>query len=339
MCPPIQVDHGRPVRTVDTTGQTIETHTNGAAPIKHVDSIGRERDVTREANGVAKAAAADNPEVAKTEGEAAESKDGAKEPTQAEIRKAWLRSQQVLRGANEKEKKAAAALARADAFEKVRSLAESGEDPVALLKAAGLDEVKYYQHLTKYALSDKARAPEDPVQKELRDHRERLDKYAKDLEVQATTIREREEMAAHNQVIADKVIPLLRDNADKYEALITEYGANAAVEVYKTVWDIYKETGKARSFAEVADEMETYWTETIGKGLEAAAKLKKFQNRFAQSAPETPANPPTAPATPMRSVTLSNKPPALAAAPPAPAPRRHLTRDERVAEILRKFPG
>jgi hypothetical protein len=337
---PISVDASRPVRTVDTSGNTISTDTGRAAPIKTVDSVGRS--IQADATKVAEQAAAANPEFSKNDNGVANDNDSkvgndnAEKPSEAAKRREWLQIQKLKRSIAEKEKAAGENLKRAEGFARVRALAESGEDPTAILREAGLDEAKYYQKLTEYALSDKAKRPEDPVTKELREHKERLDKYAKDLEVQTKTLEEEKALSQHNRAISDHVIPLLQNNPDRYEAIFAEYGQNAAVEVYKTVWEIYQQTGKARKFEEVADEMEAYWSETIDKGIEAASKLKKFQNRFAQSGngqghsvgrTETP-----------RSVTLRNRPAAVAPPESAPgSPYRGMTRDERVAAILKKF--
>jgi hypothetical protein len=323
------------VRTVDTSGNTISTSTNGAAPVRSVDTVGRA--VQEDAAKVAEQAAGGkfpNGEAPK-EGEAATPDAEEKPPTGDATRRVWLEAQKSRRRAQEMEKKASENLKRSEAFAKVRELAASGEDPVAILREAGLDEADYYQKLTQFALSDKAKKPEDPVQKELREHKERLDKYAKDLEVQTKTLEDEKSLAQHNRAISEHVIPLLQANPDRFEALFAEYGQNAAVEVYRTVWEIYQRTGKARKFDEVADEMEAYWSETIDKGIQAASKLKKFQNRFAQSG--------DGPGQHLdrienrRSVTLSNKPSAAPSPQVQPAPSRKLTWDERTAEILKRF--
>jgi hypothetical protein len=331
---PVAADASRPIRTVDTSGNTIATDTGSAAPIKTVDSVGRA--VQQDAAKVAEQAATER------DGAAAEApKEGEKpaeeaKATDADRRKEWLAIQRLKRSLAEKEKRAGENLTRAEAFAKAKALADSGEDPTAILAAAGLDPAVYYKKLTDYALSDKAKRPEDPVAKELREHKERLDKYAKDLEVQTKSLEEERALAQHNKAISDHVIPLLQGNPDRFEALFAEYGSNAAVEVYRTVWEIYQQTGKARKFEEVADEMETYWSETIDKGIQAASKLKKFQNRFAQndsgqgqSVDRTEIR---------RSVTLSNRP--ASAAPQTPSTRSAysgMTKDERVAAILKKF--
>lgn len=330
---PLQVDHTRPVRTVDTHGSVIATETNGSAPIKHVDSVGREvqADAAKVAEQAAAAAfGADAPK----EGE--KPKEGeAKEPTAADVRKAYLEAQKEKRQASSLLKLAKAKLADADGYALAKAKVESGEDPMALLNFAKIDPVKNYQEMTKRALAE-PKPPEDPREKSLREHEERLKKYQEDLEVKVKTIQDREDLDQKNTVIKERVIPLIERNEEKYESLLAEYGAQTAVQVFQTVWDIYQQTGVARSFEEVADEMEAYWTEKVDSGLKAAAKLKKFQSRFAQSGPgpsETPDQPVRS-----RSVTLSNKPSVSTFVPTSsPVRKRGQTKDERVAEILAKF--
>ncbi len=327
---PIQANHANPVRTVDAKGNTVATETNEAAPIKNIDVQGRVLDAVPQSVVDAPPTSQEAQDTATVEGTAPKNPD-------VEARKLYLDAQKAKRRADEMEKKAGASLAKAEAFDKAVALAQSGEDPTAVLTAAGIDPIKFYQNMTTYALSDKGKV-EDPVQKELREHKERLDKYSKDLEVQAATIKEKEEVAAHNSVISSTVIPLLQNNAERYETLLMEYGANAAVEVYKTVWEIYQETGKARKFDEVADEMEKYWSDKVESGLNHALKLKKFQNRFTQSASETTRN---APAdhqeTANRSPTLSNK---QAITPlKSPVSSQYKTKEELRAEILKRHGG
>jgi hypothetical protein len=334
---PLQSDPTRPVRTYNSDGRVISTES--AIPIKNVDSVGRE--VQKDAQSVAEQAADQagikvSPEIEE------KPKDEAKEEkiTEKDVRKEYLEAQRIKRKAIEMEKKAETNLKRAEAFDKARSLAESGEDPTAILKAANLDPVKFFQEMTKYAISDKGKKEEtDPVKRELKEHQERLDKYAKDLEVQAKTIKEKEELAAHNEVISTKVVPILQNNPEKYETLLLEYGNNAAVEVYKTVWDIYQQTGKARSFEEVADEMESYWQNKVEEGINNALKLRKFRDRFGAQSGQGASDDKSKEQyeIPKRSQTLSNK---HSASPliNKTSKNRVLTKDERVAEILKKFP-
>lgn len=350
--PPIQVDHARPVRTVDTRGNIVGTDTNRAAPMKAVDSVGRavQQDAARVAEKAAEAAFPGNTnagnEGASNENAGNKSSDNdngkeSAEKTGADIRKEWLSIQKLKRSLAEKEKKAAESAARAEAFEKVRTAAESGEDPVAILKAAGLDPVKYYQHLTKYALSDKGReaAAEDPVQKQLREHKERISQYEKDVQQLRDEAKNREDLAAKNQVIQDKIIPFLKTNEGSYDCLFAEYGANTAIEVFKTWYELYEKEGTPRDLKAVADEMNEYWKETIGKGLEAAAKLPSFANRFAQAVGAT-SQTSNATETRSRSVTLSNRPSQAALVPSSPAVRKpHETWEERAARITAQHGG
>lgn len=325
---PLQADTTKAIRTVDASGNTLSTNTNDAPPIKTVDTNNREI--------VESEVQANEPILSVPPAqEAQEEAKGTKNPD-AEARKLFLQAQRAKREADELNKRARTNLSKVEAFEKAKNLAESGEDPTALLTAAGLDPIKFYRDMTTYALSDKGK-PEDPVQKELREHKERLDKYAKDLEVQAASIKEKEENAIHNQVIQQSVIPLLTANLDKYETLLMEYGANAAVEIYKTVWEIYKETGKTRGFDEVADEMEKYWSDKVEAGLNSAFKLKRFQSRFAQETKNEAQRQqlPDHQETTYRSPTLSNK---HSAAPvPSNKQTRILTWEERKEAALKKF--
>lgn len=315
---PIQADNTKPSNTVDFSGKILST-TGDAVPV--VDSYGRDivaKDPTAPVDATAETTQTETKEVPKNQ--------------EAEARKLFLQAQKAERKAKEMEKKAASNLARADAFDKAKSLAASGEDPTALLTAAGLDPIKFYQDMTTYALSDKNKQ-EDPVHKELREHKERLDKYSKDLEVQANTIKEKEEVAAHNTVISRDVIPLLNANPDKYETLLLEYGQNAAVEVYKAVWERYQETGEVIPFEQAADRMEDYWATQVKTGITNASKLKKFQNLFAQANSE-PRYSNDHKETPNRSITLSNK---LNTSPiPSSGKNKTLTRDERIEAILKK---
>jgi hypothetical protein len=264
-------------------------------------------------------------------------KENAEQLTEAKLRREYLEIQRLKRLVSDKEKKAASSLKQAEAFEKAKAAAESGEDPTAILKAAGLDPVRFYQRLTDYALSGKGVKEEtDPVKRELAEHKTRLAQYEKDLKEQATKFAEKEDMAAKNEVIRTAVIPLLQQNTEKYETILLHYGANAAIEVFKNVWDIFEKTGTTRTFAEVADEMEAYWSEQVAKNLETVSKTKKFGGRFgapvaqdqgsnAQAKPPPAAQP---------SVTLGNHPPPAVA--PSANPYRGMTREERVAAILRK---
>lgn len=324
---PISVDNSNPVRTVDARGNIISTETNGAAEIKTVDRQGRLLDSELAVDAPAESQEAKD--TAKLEGTEPKNPD-------AEARKLFLQAQKAKRRADELEKKAGASLVKAEAFDKAVSLAQSGEDPTAVLTAAGLDPIKFYQNLTKYALDPTKNKVEDPVQKELREHKERLDQYAKDLEVQATSIKDKEEMAAHNAVITSEVIPMLNSNPEKYETLLMEYGPNAAVEVYKTVWEIFQTTGKARKFEEVADEMEKYWSDQVESGINNALKLKKFQNRFAQTNNETNRNSQSDQTdTTNRSPTLSNKH-NNSVTLKKPSSNVFQTREERIAEIMKR---
>jgi hypothetical protein len=222
----------------------------------------------------------------------------------AETRKLFLSAQKAERKAKEMEKKAAASLSRADAFDKAVKMTQQGGDPTAVLTAAGIDPIKFYQDMTQHVLKEPVKK-ETAQEKQLREHEQRLNEYAKTLEVQANTQKEKEELATHNKNITEQVIPLLQNNPDRYESLLIEYGANAATEVYKAVWERYQLTGEIVPFQQAADNMEEYWAKQIESGINAASKMKKFSNRFA-AAEQTRQNP-VQKETPNRTFTLSNQ--------------------------------
>ena len=322
---PIQANQNAPIRTVDSNGNTLSTANVPAAPvIKTIDTYGRE--IKAEAK---------EPEAPKTGAQTSEPPKE-KEPTNADVRKAYLDAQKTRDRALALEKKAKANLSKAEAMEKAVAAYDTGKDPTAILKAAGLDHIKFYQQMTDYALNHNE-APEDPVQKELKEQRARLEKYEADLKADREKLQSERDTAAHNRTITDHVIPLLKDNPERFEAILTNFGRDTAVEVYKTVWEIYQKTGKARSFAEVADEMEVYWSEKIDQGIQAAYRMKKFQNRFAQSGNETKETQSNQ-ETPKRSnITLSNQQ-TVAPLPASPQQSRKSFRslDERTDYIRRR---
>jgi hypothetical protein len=346
---PLQVDHSKPVRTVDTRGKVISTDTRTAAPQRSIDSVGRA--IKAEAARGAEELAATNPDLkakADSGGPQATPKEGgekpkeaAKEeeqPSEAKLRKEWLEVQKAKRKGAEFLKMAKAKLADAEGYAEAKRKVESGDDPMALIRFAGLDPVKNYADVTKYALSDKAKQEEDPAARERREHKERLDAYEKRLAEQEAKILEREETTAKEEAIQKRVEPLLRSTPDDYECLFAQYGDGAAAKVFETTYEIWKETGQARSFKDVADELEKFYTDNIGQGIEKIVKLKKFQGRFTQVPKESSDKPQDQPEKPQRSVTLSNKP---HAPPPVESSENKrpdnwatMTRDERQTWIL-----
>ena len=273
-------------------------------------------------------------EQAKPETKVEEPKKEEEKNSDAEARKLFLQAQKAERRAKEMEKKASESLKKAEAFEAAKELAASGKDPAALLKAAGLDPVKFYRDLTDQALRGEEK-PEDPQAKINRENQERLDKYEKENQRLADDIKNKEELAQHNKNIFEQVVPLLTKDPEKYEMVLKEYGDQAAVEVYKQVWELYKTTGETVSFEEAANRLEDYWYNERKSAIIAASKMKKFADLFAQSQ-QTQRNSPEQTETPKRSFTLSNTQ-TISAAKPVQQYDRYRNPDERAREILKKF--
>jgi hypothetical protein len=263
--------------------------------------------------------------------------EGSQPTDSSETRKLFLQAQKTKRIADADAKKASSGLAKATAIEKAIALTASGEDPTALLTAAGLDPIKFYQDLTTHILKAPPKAV-DPVQQKLQEHEERLAKYANDLEVRDATIKEREQTAAINQAITQAVIPLLQNNVDKYETMIAEYGSNAAIQIYKACEEEYIKTGTAYSFEQMADAMEEYWSKKVEDSINKVYQMKKFQNRF--SAPTRTSNDIKTERydNNTSSKTLTNK--SISSSSNSHGdPYSGLTKEERVAAILKKFNG
>jgi hypothetical protein len=314
---PVQADAAKPIVQINADGSYLPLDTT-APPPRQIDNNGR--DVVEEEQQTQQTQ--EQPPATQTE-----------EQTASAARKLFLQAQKAERKAKEAEKKAVTTLKKAAALEAAIKMTQDGADPTALLTAVGVDPIKFYKDMTTYALSDKAK-PEDPVQKELREHKERLDKYAKDLEVQASTIQEKENLAQHNQTISASVIPLLKATPDRWETLISEYGNQAAVTIYKAVWDRYQLDGTVVPFDQAADEIEAYWAEQVENGIKHASKMKKFQHRFAQASSDQ-RNSSEQKETPSRSsFTLSNKSATNSTQPSSS--KRAMTKEERIAEILKK---
>ena len=277
---------------------------------------------------------------AEVAGKEAEKKEKTSNP-EAEARKLFLQAQKAQRSAIEMEKKAKAGLAKATAIEKAVEMTKNGEDPTAVLTAIGVDPIEFYKKMTTYALKGENKQ-EDPVQKELREHKERLDQYAKNIEVQAQTLKEKEDIQIKNNILSTQIIPLLQANTEKYESLMAEYGPNAAIEVLNAVYAAYElpddqkpEGWKMPTFEEAADKMEEYWSSQIESGLNKISNMKKFAARFAQAQQQQEKTPQIEPETPRRSQTLSNK--QTVSAPTTQRYDRYMSSDERAAELIKRL--
>ena len=348
MCP-ISADLGKPIKTVDNQGNVIDTALNHAPAKKTIDNWGNP--VTDAPAAAPAQVPPSAPQAPAAPGQPASApKDAADQsapqdapkdqpPTEAQIRAEYLEAQRVKRKAQELEKQARENLAKAQGVEKALEAYKNGQNPKAVLDAYGIDPIKFYQDMTTIALKEGKEAAEDPVQKELRAHKERLDQYEKEKADLQKQIQERDDIAAKNKVLSDHVIPLLTKDAGRYETLVMQYGSNAAIEVLNTALNIFNETGNAPKFEEVADEMERYWYEQLRSGYSNALKLNKFRQEFAQSSPPPQdTNRPEPRETPPRSVTLSNRQSAVPAAAATPQTRKHYSSmDERVADIKKKL--
>ena len=325
---PISSDSSKPTQVLDSKGVVIDNGTQYKVPI--LDSKGR---IIQE-----EAQEQKQPETPETP---AKTEETPEKPQDA--RKLFLDAQKAERKAKEMEKKAKAGLDKATALEAAIKMTSEGGDPTALLKAVNVDPIKFYKDMTAYAISDKNK-PEDPVQKELREHKERLDQYEKERTVMLTDMQQKEDMIAANKIISTQIIPIIQSNPEKYETILLEYGKDTAIAIFNVMKEAYdlpddqKPAGwKMPTFEEAAERLETYWAEKVESGIIAASKLKKFSNRFAQSF-SNQSNQSEQKETPNRSsFTLSNRQSAQSAPPSKFS--RNLTRDERIDLLIKQYGG
>ena len=333
---PIQSDQAKPVITINEKGQQVATNSEYKEP-KQIDTEGRPVEAFVEAQ----TSSVPNPTPA-TPTPQEQEEQSPKNP-ELDARKLFLKAQKAERKAKENEKKSQDGLKKAEAINAAIKLTNEGGDPTAVLTAVGIDPIKWYQNMTSYALSNKDKA-EDPVKKELREHKERLDQYEKERTVMLTDMQQKEDMIAANKIISTQIIPIIQSNPEKYETILLEYGKDTAIAIFNVMKEAYdlpddqKPAGwKMPTFEEAAERLEIYWAEKVESGIIAASKLKKFSNRFAQSF-SNQSNQSEQKETPNRSsFTLSNRQSAQSAPPSKFS--RNLTRDERIDLLIKQYGG
>lgn len=284
--------------------------------------------------------------------DAALSSETKAEDKDAAARKIYIEAQKAQRKADAATKKAKSSLSKADAFDKAVSLAQSGEDPTAILSAAGIDPIKFYRDLTTFAL----KTPEktlSPDEQRIKDKEDKLDNYLKELEEKESKLENERFNQAHSLNIKNQVVPILEANPDKYESLLAQYGNNAAIEIYQAVLDRYKLDETVVPFQEAADQIEKYWSDLHEQGINNASKMKKFKDRFKQEGQSSTSHSEqynteqsehtkslSETSRPSRSQTLTNKQ-TQQTQPQNPYrnPYKGLRGDEKAAAVLRKLGG
>lgn len=294
------IETSRPIQTIDFTGKTVSETSNSET--SNSETEGQASNLTSNNSSNLEQSISN---------QAIQTNDN-KSISEFDLRKEYLETQRLKREAEQLKKQAKEDLSKAQAFRKARDLAISGEDPTALLLAADINPVKFYQDLTKFSLSDKGRQVEtDPVKIELQEHKKRLESLQKELDEKKQQSEKQQELQQHNQIIQSKIIPFLQSNPEKYEVLLMHYGPNAAIEIYQSTYSYYEKTGKLVSFEQMADHLEQSWFNQLVSGHTNALKLKKYKERFAekqqaQNLSDENLNTPNEQIT-NNSVTLSNK--------------------------------
>jgi hypothetical protein len=162
-------------------------------------------------------------------------------------------------------------------------------DLVEALQKLGLDPSQVYDKMTQFALNKLNNTPKDPVQAKLEQQDKQLKEYKEAQDKDRLERQTEKEQAQHQLNISSKVAPVLEANPDNYECLIATYGSkeNAAIEVYKAMVEEFQRSNTVVAPQDAADALEAHWQNQLLSGIEAAAKLKKFKNRFANSEQDT----------------------------------------------------
>lgn len=262
-----------------------------------------------------------------------------------EARKLFLSAQKSDRQASERLSKTKASTQRAEAID--AALANLDKDPTALLKAAGIDSIKYYQKLTQHHLNGDP-AP-DPVQERLSAQEAKLKAVAEHLEFQKQELQEQADLNAKITAVGQHVLPILQRDMDSYESILAYNGDDpnaAAVYIFNAVEREYDESVKRDpnnpnivSFQDAANALEKYHSDQLELGITKAMSMKKFSAKYGNR---------LAPAEntdallghtdePKRPATLTSNHSKVVTQPSKKSTTREQSIEDRIAKTLSKF--
>lgn len=184
-----------------------------------------------------------------------------------------------------KQKEAEALIKQA---ESVRE-AFNSSDMIEALEKLGLKPNELYRKLTDHVLKDdKPAEPIDPLRAELDATKKELSSYAEAQKKMMSEITTEREQNAHAKAMNDYVRPVIKANIDKYETAINVFKGveNFENAVYAEMYNSYTQSGESYTAAEVADAIETHWSEQMSLAIENAKSLKKYNNYFAKETPK-----------------------------------------------------
>lgn len=154
------------------------------------------------------------------------------------------------------------------------------QDPTAILREAGLDPNLYAQKLLRhYVELDK---PVDPVQQKID---QTVAPYIEALQKRDAEAYQHQVAVAAANATNQLVRPILADNADNYEVLLSIHNGDvnaAASDVFMTAQQIWSETGQRPDFKAIADAKEAALMEQVDLAIKRTSSLKKYRERFRQ---------------------------------------------------------
>jgi hypothetical protein len=254
------------------------------------------------------------------------------EKSRLELRREFLAAGKAKRKADESMKQAREMNDRATKFGQVSG--QWKEDPVGLLRAAGIDEKQYFQALTHHALKDVG-APIDPIV----DHGRRVEALEQQLAQERNARAQYETQAMRSQALGTVGSVFAGPGADAHEALLAYHDGDpraASAYVLDAIESHWRESGEIIQPAEAARQLEEHHAKAFEAALARLEKTKKFAARFraAQAAADTAAKQGA------RGVakTLSNRShPGAGAAQNGVRPTKPGDRDADVDDVLRKL--
>lgn len=196
-------------------------------------------------------------------------------PDRVQRRDAFKRAAEQERKAQATLKEAQAQMAQAkqvvDFFEQAK------KDPTLIAKAMGMEQEVFLKTYQDRVFGLDTKAPEVKPEEEVK---QRLDKYEQERAAERQAAAQWQAQQAKERYIADKILPEIASNVEKYELLNMDGKEKVAAYMYDMMNAHYQQTGQEFSAAEVAEEMERQLTEDAENRIAQARKVKKLSKHF-----------------------------------------------------------
>lgn len=304
----------------------------GARRLSHVEKVERAIAAKVAAEKASPAAGTDKPAASTAGDPSAPAAAPAEKPSLDEKMARFREDRSARAKATDRAAKAEADLAR---FRGLDEVAAKG-DPAELLRYFGKDPRALVEAEIIRTMKEGAAAP-DPVAEQIAAE---LAPLRKELEQHRTEAQRREQAMAFERYVHQEVLPVVSDG-EKFEALhfyhADDQGRVDLRRVASVVADarakLYQKTGELLTPAEIAEWLDRDYEEMLTKGLEKAAKVKRFSSRFGAAPPAPPPQHGKEPRTLIGNARRAPEPPTSAT--PIERPRRLGHEEKKAAAIER----